>query len=135
ELGLCPSVRWVSPDSPVQHTAARPDASAPTSAFVQTVRANQVWNEGPAYLRGQGVTVAVLDSGDCINTLSLIFHACNDLKGSNNQSRVLIDALTNTGVGVLVGHDDYGHGSLVEGVVGGNGQGSNGKYMGIAPGV
>jgi serine protease AprX len=29
----------------------------------------------------------------------------------------------------------YGHGSLVEGVVGGNGIGSGGKYMGVAPNV
>jgi len=31
--------------------------------------------------------------------------------------------------------DRYGHGSLVEGIVGGTGQGSRGKYYGVAPGV
>ena len=31
--------------------------------------------------------------------------------------------------------DHYGHGSLVEGIIGGSGRGSNGRYMGISPNV
>jgi len=33
------------------------------NAYNFAVRATDVWNEAPAYLQGQGVTVAVVDSG------------------------------------------------------------------------
>jgi serine protease AprX len=134
ELAASPAVRWVSLDAPVEHSGGPIDTTRLATAYAQTIGADRVWNEAPAYLQGQGVTVAVVDSGSCQNNGI----PCDDLVGADGLSRVL------TAVSVMSGQsgpgnsspqDFYGHGSLVEGVVGSTGIGSDGKYMGIAPNV
>jgi serine protease AprX len=126
KLARTESVRWVSLDAPVTSSGEPIDTTELANAFVKTVGADRVWNEGPAYLQGQGITVAVVDSGNCTN--------CVDLRGPNNQTRVVVATSTLSGPGS--GETDlFGHGSLVEGVIGGTSLGSGGKYMGIAPGV
>jgi serine protease AprX len=77
------------------------------------------------------VTVAVVDSGNCQNDANNT-NTCNDLLGSNNLTRVLSTVSYNNGDQAP---DYYGHGSLVEGVIAGNGIGSGGKYIGVAPKV
>jgi serine protease AprX len=111
------------------------DDSKLMSSYVRTVGADRVWNEGPAYLQGQGMTVAVVDSGDCQRPL--LRRPCNDVMDSKaGDSRVNMNVTVLYGQNGRVGGPDiYGHGSLVEGVIGGNGLGSAGKYMGIAPSV
>ena len=126
-LASSPTVRWVSLDAPV-HTSGGPISTANLqSAFISTVGADRLWNEGPSYLQGQGVTVAVVDSGDCVN--------CLDLVDPANQPRTLVGVSVMSGPGNSSPADHYGHGSLVEGIVGGAGVGLSGKYMGMAPGV
>ncbi len=130
QLASAEGVRWVSLDAPATHSGGPIDITKLTSAYVKTVGADRVWNEGPAYLQGQGVAVAVVDSGDCQNN----GNTCNDLRGPNDLSRVVAatSILSGPGSGPA---DLYGHGSLIEGVVGGSGIGLDGKYMGIAPNV
>jgi len=127
QLAASPSVRWVSLDAPV-HTSGGPISTFNLQgAFIKAVGADRLWNEDPAYLQGQGVTVAVVDSGDCVN--------CVDLVDPINQPRTLVGVSVMTGPGSSNPADRYGHGSLVEGIVGGTGVGLSGKYMGMAPGV
>lgn len=129
-LAASPSVRWVSLDSPVTSTstgAGAIDTSNLKNTFVQTVGADRVWNEAPAYLQGQGVTVAVIDSGDCTD--------CIDLKDPAYQLRTLAAVSSLTARNGDSPTDLYGHGSLIEGVIASSGNGSNNRYMGVAPGV
>jgi serine protease AprX len=127
KLAASSTVRWVSLDAPV-HTNGGPINTANLQeGFIRTVGADRLWNEGPAFLQGQGVTVAVVDSGDCVN--------CIDLADQVNRPRTLAGVSVLNGPGNSNPIDYYGHGSLVEGIVGSTGVGSTGKYMGVAPGV
>lgn len=87
------------------------------NVFNQVVRASDVWNEGPAYFQGQGLTVAVIDSGIAKN---------KDLGGRLIAKVNFNDAYHDS-------NDRYGHGTFVASVVAGDGNHSDGKYMGIAP--
>ena len=94
------------------------DLSKLKSAFQRAVRATDVWNETPAYVQGQGVTVAVVDSG--------VFKS-KDLKNG----RIL--ANVNFNPGFHDGTDAYGHGTFVATAIAGDGSASKGEYMGVAP--
>jgi serine protease AprX len=91
-------------------------AYAHPSAFLSSVKADQL------SLNGQGVTVAVVDSG-------VAYQA--DFQ-SGKVSRILT-AQSFSGDSKI--DDLYGHGTHVAGIIGGNGATSNGEYRGMAPGV
>jgi serine protease AprX len=115
----------VVPDAPVafQSTAAPSacpgptDPSTPTGLFPTDTGADQLANSGDT---GQGVTVAVLDTG--------INGSLPDFAGR------LIGGVDLTG-GNSPFTDEYGHGTFVAGLVAGNGASSNGQYVGEAPGA
>jgi len=129
-LAQAPWVRWVSLDAPMVSAAGPIDISGLQSAYIQTVGADRVWNEAPAYLQGQGITVAIVDSGECTNNGT----PCDDMVDRSGQVRVIAAASVMSGPGSGP-QDFYGHGSLVAGLVGGTGMGLAGKYSGVAPGV
>ena len=110
-------VRWVSLDAPVIPSGGPIDTATLRNVYVKAVGADRVWNEGPAYLQGQGVTVAVVDSGNCQSSNGRV-KTCDDLLGPNNLTRVVA---TRSYDGGSEASDDFGHGSLIEGVIGGNG--------------
>jgi serine protease AprX len=87
------------------------------NTYNQAVRAPEVWNTAPAYLQGQGLTVAVIDSG--------VF------KNRDLEKRVLKSV--NFSAGYKNGEDRYGHGTFVAGIIAGDGKDSQGEYIGIAP--
>jgi serine protease AprX len=91
------------------------------NAFIPAVGANKLWNE-PPYLQGQGVTVAVVDSGIAEQ---------EDFKDAKGTSRIL------THVSFVrdskLPDDFYGHGTHVAGLIAGDGSISDHQYMGIAP--
>lgn len=91
------------------------DTSHIASAYQASVRAPDVWNEGPGYLQGQGVTVAVVDSG--IN------------KGKDKQ----VVKHVNFNTSYHDAKDRYGHGTFVAALVGSNGKKDDRRYPGIAP--
>ena len=100
--------RAVQPESTGPHT--------PSDAFLQETGADQLAAQGDT---GQGVTVAVLDTGiDNLPDFSGRLIGGVDLTGGNNPFQ-----------------DSYGHGTFVAGLIAGNGASSNGQYSGEAPGA
>ncbi len=93
------------------------DVSRLVNVYNQAVRALDVWNEAPNYQQGQGVTVAVVDSG--------VFNT-DDL-----EDRLV--ANVNFNAAYHDSADAYGHGTLVTGIAAGDGTLSGGTYIGIAP--
>jgi serine protease AprX len=87
------------------------------SLYTELVRAPEVWDLG---YTGQGVTVAVLDSG---------IAPVADLTQPSSRIIAAVDFVDSTaGVG-----DPGGHGTHVAGIIAGNGTDSAGGYEGIAP--
>ena len=124
ELAASPDVRWVSLDAPMEGAACVDcvSSAALVNNYVKTVRADKVWNLSTP-LQGQGIGVAVLDSGVNYQT---------DLYTLMGRNRVVASVSTQLGYNQST-FDGYSHGSNVAGIVGGNGRTSNGKYIGIAP--
>jgi serine protease AprX len=119
------SVQWVSLDAPMEKAGKPvkdpdPAETQPINYFLDTLNVRDVWEMG---FQGQGVTVAVVDSGIIPD---------RDL-ATKNKTRILFQVSFSTNATKT--SDDYGHGTHVAGVVGGNGEASSGQYAGIAPQV
>jgi serine protease AprX len=82
-------------------------------------------------LDGQGVTVAVVDSG-VTDHMDLHTNASNPGQALDSSSRLLQNLVFGD---YTSPNDEYVHGTHVAGIIAGNGTASNGKYKGIAPGV
>lgn len=87
------------------------------SAFLSAVKADQL------ALNGQGVTVAVVDSGLSTKTSDFM---------SGGASRIITESYFGDKSNA---RDEHGHGTHVAGLIGGNGAASGGVYRGMAPGV
>src|SRR5688572_25589483 len=125
EIARSYQVRWVSLDAPMVSTACSQciDTSRLANSYVRTIRAEQIWNSSP-YLQGQGIGVAVVDSG--VNPNGDFYTAginrqVADIRFNNDSNQTPSDG--------------YGHGTHVASVVGGDGSESSGKYIGVAPRV
>jgi serine protease AprX len=108
----------VTPDATVsvQSTTESTGPHTPSDAFVQETGAAQLAANGDT---GQGVTVAVLDTGiDNLPDFAGRLIGGVDLTGSNTPYQ-----------------DSYGHGTFVAGLIAGNGASSGGQYSGEAPGA
>ncbi|MBI1296162.1 S8 family serine peptidase [bacterium] len=138
-------IEWWNTPSTITPTPTPPgmiNTSNLASTYVKAIEADQVWNEATPK-RGSSVTVAVVDSGIAPHW---------DLNDANGNSRILVHAgflngqnyefpaqsfdsyflwfLETSGITI---DDFYGHGTHVAGTIAGNGQRSNGAYMGVAP--
>jgi serine protease AprX len=124
ELSRMESVRWVSLDAKMASSACAQciDTKYLASSYIPTIRADKVWND-PALLQGQGVGVAVVDSG---------INLSGDLFTNTGTSRLVTNVRFNTDYNQSA-TDGYGHGTHVSSVLGGDGSDSNGKYIGVAP--
>lgn len=123
KLARSSSVRWVSLDAPTVETGGGActeciGTSNLANSYISAIGADRLWNKAP-YLQGQGVTVAVVDSG---------INAHNDLSGRIVVANEFSGNTTNT-------QDGFGHGTHIAGIIGGNGKDSGGKYIGVAPKV
>ena len=99
------------------------------SAYREAVGAEALWQQ--TGLDGQGVTVAVVDSG-ISDHVDLHLEANNLSQAASSNSRII-------GSIVFGGYpspiDEYEHGTHVAGIIAGNGNASKGEYKGIAPGA
>jgi serine protease AprX len=108
----------VTPDVSVsvQSSTESTGPHTPSDAFLPQTGATQLAANGDT---GQGVTVAVLDTGiDNLPDFSGRLVGGVDLTGGNAPFQ-----------------DGYGHGTFVAGLIAGNGASSNGQYSGEAPGA
>lgn len=116
ELASHTAVRWISLDGPVANSGSDkgpPRASALPNTYLDTLGVRGVWKLA---LRGQGIGVAVIDSGIAKSKeFSNLRHVVLASKKPKNNA------------------DLFGHGTHVAGIIAGNGSNSNGLYMGIAP--
>ena len=100
----------------VQSVPASTGPHTPSDAFLQETGAARLAGSGDT---GQGVTVAVLDTGiSNLPDFSGRLIGGVDLTSGNNPYQ-----------------DSYGHGTFVAGLIAGNGASSNGQYSGEAPGA
>jgi len=108
----------VTPDVSVSVGSATESTGphAPSDVFLPETGATQLASAGDT---GQGVTVAVLDTGiDNLPDFSGRLIGGVDLSGGNNPYQ-----------------DSYGHGTFVAGLIAGDGASSDGQYSGEAPGA
>ena len=124
QLSRASAVRWVSLDAAVESSACPQcvDTKNLTNAYISAIRANQVWNAKP-YIQGQGIGVAVIDSGINPN---------GDLYTNMGVNRQVADIRFNSDYNQSPS-DGYGHGTHVASIIGGDGSESSGKYIGVAP--
>jgi serine protease AprX len=102
---------------PTSETSQLIDVNKLNNVYNRAVRASDVWNEAPGYYQGQGVSVAVVDSGILPN---------KDLKKRIIQRVNFNSEYHNS-------HDGYGHGTFVSGIIAGDGKLSSGRFVGVAP--
>ena len=108
----------VTPDLSVsvQSTPESTGPHTPSDVFLQETGADRLASQGDT---GQGVTVAVVDTGiDSLPDFSGRLAGGVDLTGGTSPFQ-----------------DSYGHGTFVAGLIAGNGASSNGQYSGEAPGA
>src|SRR5215213_4561354 len=125
-LARMDGVRWISLDSPTIKTSvcnSCVDTANLKNVYNSAIGADRLWNESPKYLQGQGVGVAVVDSG---------VNPADDYYTVSGQSRLVTSIKFNNGYNQSI-FDGYGHGQHVAGIIGGNGRKLGGTYIGVAP--
>src|SRR6185369_8512691 len=112
-LAQSAGVRWISLDAPVKKsTCYCDDGSTLASDYVRAIGADRLWADSPA-LHGEGVTVAIVDSGVSKHP-DLGGDPASDKYGYRLNWGVSLSDPTRSGT------DTYGHGTHVAGIIGGN---------------
>jgi serine protease AprX len=111
------NVQRIAYDAPVTLSDTPFDSAALATVYPAVIDAVAAWNNAVRPLSGQGVGVAVIDSG-------IASH--QDLNG-----RVVVSQNFNPNVADAA--DQYGHGTAVAGIIAGDGTASGGRYIGVAP--
>ncbi len=108
KLSALENVKYVEPDIEFHATLeqATPIIGAP-----------QTWDLG---YTGKGIKVAIVDTG---------------IDGTHPDLKDRIVEFKDYVQGKTTAYDDFGHGTHVAGIIGGDGAASNGKYKGVAPEV
>lgn len=131
-------VRWISYNSPLQtqeREQREPEWVSFGTTYNYTIGAANAWSAG---FQGQGVTVAVVDSGingslSDFNTKWFSWEPASRIVA--HESFVdLLNASTFSAQPEDT-EDGFGHGTHVAGIIGSNGVSSLGLYMGVAPKV
>ncbi len=116
KLSSASEVRWISLDAAMASTACAQcvDTSKLANAYIRAIRADKVWNTAP-YIQGQGIGVAVIDSGVNSN---------GDLYTNQGANRQIADVRFNSDYNQS-STDGYGHGTHVSSIVGSDGSDSS----------
>ena len=107
------------------------DPAALATAFDQSTRTTMVWTDNRSPTTGDGVAVAVIDTGIAGDLPDF------QVSSTDTTSRVIASAVTNPDATTAT--DLYGHGTHVAGLVGGNSRNlaladpSYNRYIGTAP--
>jgi serine protease AprX len=112
-----PNVARLVYDAPVRLSDTPFNPTALAAAYPAVVDAVTTWSNAVAPLTGQGIGVAVIDSGVASHP---------DLGNRVIASQVFNPNVTGT-------DDAYGHGTAVAGIIAGDGTASLGQYIGVAP--
>ena len=135
QLSRMADVIWVSLDARVESTIKKvkdPESTgenipvdipefAPVNSFLDTLGVHQVWEMG---YDGEGIGVAVIDSGIFMD---------RDFTITPNKPHIRIKISQSFNSEST--SDNFGHGTHVAGIIGGNGAASGGLYSGLAPRV
>ena len=119
-LAADPSVLSVHLDRPLVSQQNKLTLAPGTAAATGSTKASRSWD-------GTGVGVAMIDSG-------VMPHDDLGLRGNNN-SRPRLAGFVDFVNGRPTPYDDFGHGTHVAGIIGGDGTDSAGAYAGLAPGA
>jgi serine protease AprX len=123
-ISQLPGVVGVMPDMPTHVQSTPGTYNNLPSVYKKVTGGASLANAGA---NGQGVTVALIDTGvtslpdiaaalqPVTDPLNLVQHNCINLTSEPTCA------------------DSYGHGTFMAGIIAGNGSGSNGKYVGMAP--
>jgi serine protease AprX len=131
DIANLPGVINVTPDEPTHVQGAITTASVPgstntiPSVYKKVTRCDALSSAG---YRGQGVTVALIDTGvaDLADLRSSIQRVSGDALGLTTAACVNLTSEPTC-------DDSYGHGTFMAGLMVGNGAASLGKYVGMAP--
>jgi serine protease AprX len=118
-ISLDPQVAYIHVDSLIRPTDITDGRISLSAAYPRAINADRVWQRATI---GSGIGVAVLDSG---------VNPDVDLTQPTNR---LVAAVNFAGDRAGLA-DAGGHGTHIAGTVGGDGFGSNGEYIGVAPGA
>jgi serine protease AprX len=127
KLAVMASVNWVYLDAHVRPTGKpikdpdQPVEPLPENIFLDTLGVRQVWDMG---YHGEDIGVAVIDSG-------IFTDRDFTITPGKPHTRIVVQISFNSDKV----SDQYGHGTHVAGIIGGNGGASGGMYSGIAPKV
>ena len=113
-LARTAGIRYVTPNAGLRHKGAVDPATLKTT-YEQALGLPQVWNDATLGATGQGVTVAVIDTGIAKDHPALA-------------GKVYCVALDDA---KLVLDDKHGHGTHVTGII--KGRDPKGRYVGVAP--
>lgn len=132
EISRLPSVRHITDDRTLQWNA---DSSRTQTGLVRTRQDSDLQRfRGIGSLQGNGVVVAVLDTGLDATHPDISKNVLRNVKLADSQGANLLEFLPPANVEQLPDTDQLsGHGTFVGGIIAGTGAGSAGKFAGYAP--
>ncbi|HET7530927.1 MAG TPA: S8 family peptidase, partial [Mycobacteriales bacterium] len=123
-ISRLPGVQGVMPDLPTHVQSTPGTYNNVPSVYKAATNGDKLASAGA---RGQGVTVALIDTGvDSMPDIANAIVPVTGLLGLTNQPCVNFTSEPTC-------DDSYGHGTFIAGLIAGNGSASGGKFVGMAP--
>ncbi|MDQ1704831.1 MAG: serine protease AprX, partial [Frankiaceae bacterium] len=124
-IARIPGATSITLDRPATVQSARGSTNNIPSVYKKVTGGERLGNVGA---RGQGVTVALVDTG-----VTSMPDIANSLLTVSTDPLNLTSASCVNFTSEPTCDDSYGHGTFMAGLIAGNGSSSNGKYVGMAP--